>query len=102
MLNCVYRLTSPRVFEPVLLDLQPAKTDVIVRPTFLSICNADMRYYRGARSAEVLAEKLPMALIHEAIGEVIGDPNGVFLRVIESFWCPTRRLKVILSELRII
>ena len=83
MLNCVYRLTSPRVFEPVLLDLQPAKTDVIVRPTFLSICNADMRYYRGARSAEVLAEKLPMALIHEAIGEVIGDPNGVFLRVIE-------------------
>lgn len=78
MLNCVYRLTSPRVFEPVLLDLQPMETDVIIRPTFLSICNADMRYYRGARSAEVLAEKLPMALIHEAIGEVISDPNGVF------------------------
>ena len=43
---------------------------VIIRPTHLSICNADQRYYQGTRDPEVLAKKLPMALIHEGIGVV--------------------------------
>lgn len=78
MLNCVYRLVAPRVFEPVQVDVPASASCVYVRPTHLSICNADVRYYRGARSAQVLAEKLPMALIHEAIGRVVSDPTETF------------------------
>ena len=78
MLNCVYRLVAPRVFEPVQVDVPASASCVYVCPTHLSICNADVRYYRGARSAQVLAEKLPMALIHEAIGRVVSDPTGTF------------------------
>lgn len=79
MLNCVYRLVAPRVFEPVEVDVSLGN-NVLVRPTYLSICNADMRYYQGARSADVLAKKLPMALIHEAVGVVVRDPTGMFSR----------------------
>ena len=77
MLSCAYRLVSPRVFEPVELD-EPLSGGVLVRPTYLSICNADVRYYRGARSAEILAKKLPMALIHEGIGVVVCDQTGAY------------------------
>lgn len=76
MLNCVYRLVAPRTFEPVQTEIELSGGEVLVRPTYLSICNADMRYYLGARSAEVLAKKLPMALIHEGVGSVVYDPAG--------------------------
>lgn len=78
MLNCVYRLVAPRTFEPVQTEVELSGDLVLVRPTYLSICNADMRYYLGARSAEVLAKKLPMALIHEGVGSVVYDPSGHF------------------------
>lgn len=58
MLNTVYRLTAPRTIEPVVVS-QDTTDKVIVRPTHLSICNADQRYYQGTRSKEVLAKKLP-------------------------------------------
>ena len=77
MLSCAYRLVAPRVFEPVQLNI-PVSNEVLVRPTFLSICNADIRYYQGTRSAAVLAKKLPMALIHEAVGLVVRDPSGTY------------------------
>ena len=38
----------------------------------------DQRYYQGLRPAAVLAKKLPMALIHEAIGTVVMDTKGEF------------------------
>ena len=79
MLNTVYRLYAPRSFQPIVLDA-PIVDKVIVRPTYLSICNADQRYYRGTRSKEVLRRKLPMALIHEGVGEVVSDQTGVFSR----------------------
>lgn len=78
MLNSVYRLIAPRTFEPVETELQIGLDSVVVRPTHLSICNADMRYYQGNRSPEALAQKLPMALIHEGIGTVIHDSTGTF------------------------
>lgn len=78
MLNCVYRLKAPRVFEPVQIEVPSDGSRVIVRPTYLSICNADQRYYRGMRSEDVLFRKLPMALIHEGIGIVVEDSSGVF------------------------
>lgn len=72
MLNTVYRLVAPRKFEVSFSDIDLFQKDqVIVRPTHLSICHADQRYYQGLRPAAILAKKLPMALIHEGIGEVL-------------------------------
>lgn len=78
MLNTVYRLTQPRKIEIEFSELDIFSSDVIVRPTYLSICNADQRYFQGNRDAKVLAQKLPMALIHEAVGEVVYAPDGSF------------------------
>lgn len=78
MINTVYRLVAPRRFEIAFEDIDIFGENAIVRPTNLSICNADMRYYLGTRDAKVLAEKLPMALIHEGIGEVVHDPSGKY------------------------
>ena len=77
MINTVYRLRSPRRFEIAFEDVG-LSGGVLVRPTHLSICNADQRYYQGTRDIRVLKEKLPMALIHEGIGQVVYDPQGQF------------------------
>ena len=78
MINTIYRLVAPRRFEIAFEDIELFGKNAIVRPTYLSICNADMRYYLGTRDAKVLAEKLPMALIHEGVGEVFFDPTNTF------------------------
>ncbi len=78
MLNQAYRLISPKLIRIDFIDEITTKNQVIVRPKYLSICAADIRYYTGKRSKKVLQEKLPMALIHEAVGEVLYDPNGNF------------------------
>ncbi|MDD7402884.1 MAG: ribitol-5-phosphate dehydrogenase [Butyribacter sp.] len=78
MLNAVYRLVAPRRFEVEFNDIDLQAGQIIVRPTHLSICHADQRYYQGSRPAEILKQKLPMALIHEGIGEVVYDPTGTF------------------------
>lgn len=78
MLNAIYRLVAPRRFEIMFEDVTMDREHVIVRPTYLSICHADQRYYQGQRDARVLQEKLPMALIHEAIGKVVYDGTGTF------------------------
>lgn len=78
MLNHIYRLIKPRVFEYSCSDISLNEDKTIVRPTYLSICHADQRYYRGERSKKILKQKLPMALIHEAIGTVVRDPSGTF------------------------
>lgn len=78
MLNTVYRLVAPRRIEVAFNDIDLFGEDVVVRPTHLSICHADQRYYQGLRPAEILAQKLPMALIHEGIGEVVYDPKGEY------------------------
>ncbi len=77
MINTIYRLSSPRRFEIDFEDISFSE-NCIVRPTHLSICNADQRYYQGTRDAKVLKEKLPMALIHEGVGEVVYDNSGTF------------------------
>ena len=78
MINQSYRLFSPRQIRCELIDERVSDEDVVVRPTYLSICAADQRYYTGNRSKEVLMKKLPMALIHEAIGEIVFDPKGEY------------------------
>ncbi|HAM15220.1 MAG TPA: ribitol-5-phosphate dehydrogenase [Eggerthellaceae bacterium] len=78
MLNCVYRLVAPHTVEPVVVPVSLGAETVVVRPAFLSICNADQRYYQGRRSARAMAAKLPMALIHEGVGTVAFDSTGAF------------------------
>ncbi|MBO6109018.1 MAG: alcohol dehydrogenase catalytic domain-containing protein [Eubacterium sp.] len=76
MLNTVYRLVAPGRFEVEFSDVKLSENTVIVRPTHMSICHADLRYYQGSRPPEIMKKKLPMALIHEAIGEVVWDGSG--------------------------
>ena len=78
MLNTVYQLKAPRQFETVFKDIPLDDRHVLVRPTHLSICHADQRYYQGNRPEAVLRSKLPMALIHEGIGKVVYDPTGTY------------------------
>ncbi len=78
MINRIYRLTAPKVFTVEFEDM--ALDGVLCKPTYMSVCRADQRYYFGMRPAEVLKKKLPMALIHEAAAEVIYDPSGKLCR----------------------
>lgn len=77
MINIVYRLTGPKIFEEFYEEID-INEDVIVRPIYLSICKADQRYYQGKRDTDVLDKKLPMALIHEGIGQVVKDNTNTF------------------------
>lgn len=78
MINTIYRLVSPKLFEEVYDEVDDLENNVVVRPTYLSICQADRRYFHGDRDPETLTKKLPMALIHEGIGEVIYDNTKTF------------------------
>ncbi|MFS0788320.1 ribitol-5-phosphate dehydrogenase [Shouchella sp. 1P09AA] len=78
MINQVYRLVHPGQFEISYKVKAINNGKVIIRPTYLSVCNADQRYYQGKRDVAVLEKKLPMALIHEGIGEVVHDPTGQY------------------------
>ncbi|VDG30885.1 ribitol-5-phosphate dehydrogenase [Lactobacillus sp.] [Lactiplantibacillus mudanjiangensis] len=78
MLNQVYRLVAARQFEVQTVEELMTPTDIVVRPTYLSLCHADQRYFTGNRAQTALRKKLPMALIHEGIGTVVSDPQGDF------------------------
>ncbi len=73
MINEIVKLVTPKNLEIFFQDEQYNEDLVIVRPTYLSICAADQRYYQGRRKKEILDKKLPLALIHEGVGEVIYD-----------------------------
>ncbi|MEG0978241.1 MAG: zinc-binding dehydrogenase [Bacilli bacterium] len=77
MINEVYRLIAPKQIRVDFIE-EMVINEVVVKPTFLSICAADQRYYTGSRGKEIMSKKLPMALIHEAVGEVLYDPKGEF------------------------
>lgn len=76
MLSRVYRLTNPGVFQEFQEEVIFLQDKVLVCPTHLSICHADQRYYQGLRPREILKDRLPMALIHEAAGIILSDPQG--------------------------
>ena len=78
MINAVYQLTAPRLLEVTYKEMPLDKNSVIIRPLKLSICHADQRYYQGTRSQSILKKKLPMALIHECVAQVVYDPTGTF------------------------
>ncbi len=70
----VVRLTRPFAFDEREVVRAPDLTRVAVRPLLGCICAADLRYYAGHRSAEALRRKLPMALLHEGVGEIVFSP----------------------------
>lgn len=78
MINQVYQLVAPRQFEVTYRNENIKNDKVIVRPLYLSICAADQRYYTGKREEKVLEKKLPMALTHEGVGEVVYDSQGMY------------------------
>lgn len=77
MINIRYKLISPMQIIEEFVDEIVDQDEIVVRPKYLSICKADQRYYQGTRDKSVLSKKLPLTLIHEAIGEVVysKDPN---------------------------
>ncbi len=78
MINTKYKLTTPLTIETFCENMDYEGENVLVKPEKLSICKADIRYYFGMRDAKVLKQRLPLALIHEACGTVLHDPNGKF------------------------
>jgi ribitol-5-phosphate 2-dehydrogenase len=78
VINTIYRLKSPKIFEESFEEINVSKNEVLIRPYYLSICKADQRYYRGERENTILNEKLPLALVHEGIGEIIYSKSSDF------------------------
>ncbi len=79
MINEIIKLVDPKKFE-LFFKEEELKNDeyIIVKPTYMSICAADQRYYQGKRSREILEKKLPLTLIHECIGRVVYDSKKIF------------------------
>lgn len=73
----VFQLTAPYQFEEKMIERVVGPHEVVVQPYLASICHADLRYFTGNRSAEALAKKLPMALLHEGIAHIMhsDDPS---------------------------
>ncbi len=71
-----YKITEPKCFEIFVEDIEEDK--VLVRPEYLAVCKADIRYYLGNRERTVLKRKFPMSLVHEGIGVVARDRSGKF------------------------
>ncbi|MFF2154611.1 alcohol dehydrogenase catalytic domain-containing protein [Paenibacillus chitinolyticus] len=66
-----FRLTEPHVVKETMVRRAVPDGFAVVEPTIASICHADLRYFGGTRKPEVLARKLPMALLHEGIGKIV-------------------------------
>jgi len=79
MINRVFRLVDIKRIEMSYHEIDFSKREVLVRPEYMSICAADQRYYLGLREKLILKKKLPVALIHEATGEVLYDPEKQFV-----------------------
>lgn len=76
----VFRLVSPFNIVKNKIEVEKKQSFVLVKPTFLSICNADKRYFFGLRDDNVLKKKLPLSLIHEGIGVVVSSDSKQFTK----------------------
>jgi ribitol-5-phosphate 2-dehydrogenase (NADP+) len=74
--NIQLKLIKPLTFKRVESTIVPSKKHILVKPTLVSICKSDLRYYSGNRPREILKKKLPLVLIHEGIGIVQENKNG--------------------------
>lgn len=72
-----YKVTAPGVIEEFIDNLD-YEGKVLVKVDRLAICKADIRYFLGLRSQDVLNHKYPLTPIHEAVGHVVKDPTNTF------------------------
>lgn len=78
MLSKAFKIIEPKRFDMYIEDVNITQDEVLVKVDYLSVCKADLRYYKGARDEKILSLKYPMSLIHEATGIVIKDPTKQF------------------------
>ncbi|HZJ78176.1 MAG TPA: alcohol dehydrogenase catalytic domain-containing protein [Clostridia bacterium] len=78
MINVLYRLVAPRIIDVAYQEVEFNTSSLVIRPLYLAICKADQRYYQGMRSPKALKSKLPMALLHECVAQVVYDGTGHF------------------------
>ena len=72
--NCgtSYRLTQPFRIEAVEREVKRERSDdILVRPRLTGVCASDLKLYTGTRDRAALSKKLPLALIHEGVAEVV-------------------------------
>lgn len=84
-----YKITEPKRFEIFVEDIR--NENVLVRPEYLAVCKADIRYYLGNREISILKRKFPMSLIHEATGTVVRDKKGEFAEGQRVILLPCRK-----------
>jgi ribitol-5-phosphate 2-dehydrogenase len=73
----VFRLTGP--FRIDAFDERvaaPAPGELLVRPIRAGICGSDLKLYTGIRERSAMMNKLPIALLHEAVAEVAAAGPG--------------------------
>ncbi len=78
MFNRIYRLVDVQKIECFQRELTIDDKSVIVKPIYLSICKADQRYFNGNRDRKIMHKKLPMALMHEGVCEVLYDESNEY------------------------
>ena len=70
--SVAYRLTQPFRIEAVEQEIRRQRPDdVLARPRLTSVCASDLKLYAGARDRRALSRKLPLALLHEGVAEVV-------------------------------
>lgn len=77
-----YRLTHPFRIEAESERVgSPGPGSVLLRPLRLGICGSDLKLYTGSRERAALLQKLPLALLHEGVAEVVAAGAGVDIPV---------------------
>ena len=76
MINQKIKLINPKTFK--IFEEEIKKDGIIIKPKYLSICKADLRYFNGFRPKEILNKKLPLVLIHEGVGKIVYSDNKNF------------------------
>lgn len=67
-----YRLTQPFRIEAVEREVKRERADdVLLRPRLTGVCASDLKLYAGTRDRRALSRKLPLALLHEGVAEVV-------------------------------
>jgi ribitol-5-phosphate 2-dehydrogenase len=76
-----YRLTQPFRIEATAVELTRERPDdVLLRPRLTGVCSSDLKLYAGTRDRRALSKKLPLALLHEGVAEVVEAGPATQLR----------------------
>jgi len=77
-----YRLTQPFRIEAIEREVRRERPDdVLLRPRVTGVCASDLKLYAGTRDRRALSRKLPLALLHEGVAEVVEAGPAALPRV---------------------